>query len=113
MDYTVEAERGRAPLPPTKRLWGFWEYTWANAALAIATWGFLIGGSLALVVDVKHGLLAIVLGNVLGVLLVGLAVSISAGKYGTEQYTFLRSVFGHNGSRMIYTIANQNRPRMP
>lgn len=105
MDYTVEAERGRAPLPPTKRLWGFWEYTWANAALAIATWGFLIGGSLALVVDVKHGLLAIVLGNVLGVLLVGLAVSISAGKYGTEQYTFLRSVFGHNGSRMIYTIA--------
>lgn len=105
MDYTVEAERGRTPLPPSKRLWGFWEYTWANSALAIATWGFLIGGSLALVVDVKQGLLAIILGNVLGVLLVGLAVSISAGKYGTEQYTFLRSVFGHNGSRIIYTIA--------
>ena len=105
MDYTIEAERGRAPLPPTKRLWGFWEYTWANAALAIATWGFLIGGSLALVVDVKGGLLAIILGNVLGVLLVGLAVSVSAGKYGTEQYTFMRSVFGHNGSRVIYTVA--------
>ncbi|MGL3806954.1 purine-cytosine permease family protein [Paeniglutamicibacter sp. R2-26] len=105
MDYTIEAERGRAPLPPAKRLWGFWEYTWANAALAIATWGFLIGGSLALVVDVKGGLLAIILGNVLGVLLVGLAVSVSAGKYGTEQYTFMRSVFGHNGSRVIYTVA--------
>ncbi|GAA1497066.1 purine-cytosine permease family protein [Paeniglutamicibacter kerguelensis] len=105
MDYAIEAERGRAPLPPSKRLWGFWEYTWANAALAIATWGFLIGGSLALVVDVKSGLVAIVLGNVLGVLLVGLAVSVSAGKYGTEQYTFMRSVFGHNGSRVIYTVA--------
>lgn len=105
MDYAIEAERGRAPLPPSKRLWGFWEYTWANAALAIATWGFLIGGSLALVVGVKHGLLAIVLGNVLGVMLVGLAVSISAGKYGTEQYTFMRSVFGHNGSRLIYIVA--------
>ncbi|MFF5791820.1 purine-cytosine permease family protein [Paeniglutamicibacter sp. NPDC012692] len=105
MDYTIEAERGRAPLPPSKRLWGFWEYTWANAALAIATWGFLIGGSLALVVDVKGGLVAIILGNVLGVLLVGLAVSVSAGKYGTEQYTFMRSVFGHNGSRVIYTVA--------
>lgn len=105
MDYATEAERGRAPLPPSKRLWGFWEYTWANAALAIATWGFLIGGSLALVVDVRHGLLAIVLGNVLGVLLVGLAVSISAGKYGTEQYTFMRSIFGHNGSRLIYVVA--------
>jgi Cytosine/uracil/thiamine/allantoin permeases len=105
MDYAIEAERGRAPLPPSKRLWGFWEYTWANAALAIATWGFLIGGSLALVVDVRHGLLAIILGNVLGVLLVGLAVSISAGKYGTEQYTFMRSIFGHNGSRLIYIVA--------
>lgn len=105
MDYTTEAERGRAPLPSSKRLWGFWEYTWANAALAIATWGFLIGGSLALVIDVRHGLLAIVLGNVLGVLLVGLAVSVSAGKYGTEQYTFMRSVFGHNGSRLIYVVA--------
>ncbi|MFJ2353500.1 purine-cytosine permease family protein [Glutamicibacter sp. NPDC087673] len=105
MDYAIEAERGRAPLPPSKRLWGFWEYTWANAALAIATWGFLIGGSLSLVVGVKQGLLAIILGNLLGVLLVGLAVSISAGKYGTEQYTFMRSVFGHNGSRLIYIVA--------
>lgn len=105
MDYTIEAERGRAPLPASKRLWGFWEYTWANAALAIATWGFLIGGSLSLVVDVKSGLLAIITGNILGVLLVGLAVSISAGKYGTEQYTFMRSVFGHNGSRLIYFFA--------
>lgn len=105
MDYTVEAERGRAPLPPRNRLWGFWEYTWANSALAIATWGFLIGGSMAVVVDVRDGLIAIVLGNVLGVLLVGLAVSVSAGKYGVEQYTFMRSVFGHNGSRLIYFFA--------
>ena len=105
MDYALEAERGRAPLSSRSRLWGFWEYTWANAALAIATWGFLIGGSMALVVDVKQGLLAIVLGNVLGVLLVGLAVSVSAGKYGVEQYTFMRSVFGHNGSRLIYFFA--------
>ena len=105
MDYTIEAERGRAPLPPSKRLWGFWEYTWANAALAVATWGFLIGGSLALVADVKNGLLAIATGNIMGVLLVGLAVSISAGKYGVEQYTFMRSAFGHNGSRLIYFVA--------
>lgn len=105
MRYSIEAERGRAPLPGPLRLWGFWEYTWANSALAIATWGFLIGGSLALVTDVSQGLIAIVLGNVIGVLLVGLAVSVSSGKYGTEQYTFMRSVFGHNGSRLIYVIA--------
>lgn len=105
MDFTIEAERGRAPLPPRMRLWGFWEYTWANSALAIATWGFLIGGSMAGIVGVKDGLIAIVLGNVVGVLLVSLAVCVSSGKYGVEQYTFLRSVFGPNGSRIVYILA--------
>ncbi|MGJ0203905.1 cytosine permease [Leucobacter sp. gxy201] len=105
MDFALEAERGRAPLPARLRLWGFWEYTWANSALAIATWGFLIGGSLAGIVGVKDGILAIVLGNVVGVLLTSLAVCISSGKYGVEQYTFLRSIFGPNGSRVIYILA--------
>lgn len=105
MDFTIEAERGRAPLPARMRLWGFWEYTWANSALAIATWGFLIGGSLAGIVGVKDGLIAIVLGNVVGVLLTSLAVCISSGKYGVEQYTFLRSIFGPGGSRVVYLLA--------
>lgn len=105
MDFALEAERGRAPLPARMRLWGFWEYTWANSALAIATWGFLIGGSLAGIVGVTDGLLAILLGNVVGVLIVSLAVSVSSGKYGVEQYTFLRSAFGPNGSRVVYILA--------
>lgn len=105
MDFALEAERGRAPLPARMRLWGFWEYTWANSALAIATWGFLIGGSLAGIVGVKDGILAIVLGNIVGVLLTSLAVCVSSGKYGVEQYTFLRSIFGPNGSRIVYILA--------
>lgn len=105
MDFALEAERGRAPLPARMWLWGFWEYTWANSALAIATWGFLIGGSLASIVGVKDGLIAIVLGNVIGVLLTSLAVCVASGKYGVEQYTFLRSIFGPNGSRVIYILA--------
>lgn len=105
MDFHIEAERGRAPLPPANRLWGFWEYTWANSALAIATWGFLIGGALATLVGVRDGLVAIVLGNIVGVLIVSLAVCVAAGKYGIEQYTFLRSVFGPHGSRIVYLLA--------
>jgi NCS1 family nucleobase:cation symporter-1 len=45
-DYRLAAERGDAPLLPSERLWGFWEFTYANSALAIATWAFLIGGAI-------------------------------------------------------------------
>ena len=44
------AQRGDAPLLPSERLWGFWEFTYANSALAIATWAFLIGGAVGLFV---------------------------------------------------------------
>lgn len=104
MRYSALAEQGRAPLPPSRRLWGFWEFTWTNTSIAVATWGFLIGGGVAMVVGVRDGLVAILLGNIIGVLLVGLAISVTSGKYGVEQYTFLRSMFGPNGSRVVYIL---------
>lgn len=57
------AERGDAPLLPSERLWGFWEFTYANSALAIATWAFLIGGSVGLFVGPKEGIAAIIMGR--------------------------------------------------
>ncbi|GGO84205.1 cytosine/uracil/thiamine/allantoin permease [Marinobacterium nitratireducens] len=104
-DLRLAAERGDAPLLPAERMWGFWEFTYANSALAIATWAFLIGGATALFVGVKAGIAAIVIGNILGVLIMALSSCIAAGKYGTEQFTFLRSQFGVNGSRLVYLLA--------
>lgn len=49
-DYSDAAERGDLPLQPKERRWGFWEFTYANSALAIATWAFLIGGAVGLFV---------------------------------------------------------------
>lgn len=69
------AERGDAPLLPYERLWGFWEFTYANSALAIATWAFLIGGSVGLFVGPKEGIAAIVIGNIVGVMLTALATT--------------------------------------
>ncbi|MFC6671888.1 purine-cytosine permease family protein [Marinobacterium aestuariivivens] len=86
-------------------MWGFWEFTYANSALAIATWAFLIGGATALFVGVKAGIAAIVIGNILGVLIMALSTCVASGKYGTEQFTFLRSMFGANGSRLVYLLA--------
>ncbi len=99
------AERGDAPLLPSERLWGFWEFTYANSALAIATWAFLIGGAVGLFVGPKEGIAAIIIGNIVGVMLTALATTPLAGRYGIEQFVALRSQFGYNGSRLVYLLA--------
>lgn len=104
-DFTLAAERGDAPLLPGERLWGFWEFTYANAALAIATWAFLIGGAVGLFVGPKEGIAAILIGNVIGVVITALATCVATGRWGVEQFVFLRSMFGPNGSRLVYVLA--------
>jgi NCS1 family nucleobase:cation symporter-1 len=104
-DYRLAAERGDAPLLPTERLWGFWEFTYANSALAIATWAFLIGGAVGLFVGPKDGIAAILIGNIIGVVITALATCVATGRYGVEQFVFLRSMFGANGSRLVYVLA--------
>ena len=104
-DYRLAAERGDAPLLPSERLWGFWEFTYANSALAIATWAFLIGGAIGLFVGPKEGIAAIVIGNIIGVVITALATCVATGRYGIEQFVFLRSMFGANGSRLVYVLA--------
>lgn len=104
-DYRDAAERGDLPLLPSERLWGFWEFTYANSALAIATWAFLIGGAIGLFVGPREGIAAIVIGNIIGVVLTALPTCVPAGKYGVEQFTALRSQFGPNGSRLVYFLA--------
>jgi len=104
-EFQLAAERGDAPLLPSERLWGFWEFTYANSALAIATWAFLIGGAVGLFVGPKEGIAAIVIGNIIGVVLTALATCVATGRYGVEQFVFLRSMFGANGSRIVYFLA--------
>lgn len=104
-EFRLAAERGDAPLLPSERLWGFWEFTYANSALAIATWAFLIGGAVGLFVGPKEGIAAIVIGNIIGVVLTALATCVATGRYGVEQFVFLRSMFGAHGSRVVYFLA--------
>lgn len=104
-DFRLAAERGDAPLLPSERLWGFWEFTYANSALAIATWAFLIGGAVGLFVGPKEGIAAILIGNIIGVVVTALATCVATGRYGIEQFVFLRSMFGTGGSRLVYVLA--------
>ena len=99
-----EAQFGILPVLPGERLWGFADFSWVNIGLAIATWAFLIGGSMSTLVDVKTGIAAAVIGNAISVALMALAVCPPSGKWGLEQYTALRSVFGRGGVRVIVLV---------
>ncbi len=92
------------PALASERIWGFWSFTSVNIGLAIATWAFLSGGVLAVFVGAETAIAASVIGNLIGVVLVALATCIPSGKYGVEQYTILRTVFGGNGSRALVLV---------
>ncbi|MET3288638.1 UNVERIFIED_CONTAM: NCS1 family nucleobase:cation symporter-1 [Brevibacillus sp. OAP136] len=96
---TVEKESvfGLLPILPKERIWGGYDYTMVNIGLAIATWCFMIGGSLSTVVDLKKGFAALLAGDTISVLFVCLAVSMPSVKFGVDQYISQRSIFGFNG----------------
>lgn len=96
-----EAQFGVLPVLPKERVWGFFDFTWVNIGLAIATWAFLIGGTMSFFVGVKAGIAAAVIGNGISVALMALATCAPSGKWGLEQYTALRSVMGRHGVKVI------------
>ncbi|MGY1813597.1 purine-cytosine permease family protein [Blastococcus sp. SYSU D00820] len=102
----ISSDSGTSDLPTlaTERIWGFWSFASVNIGLAIATWAFLSGGTLAVFVGAETAIAASVIGNLIGVVLVSLTTCIPSAKYGLEQYTALRSVFGGTGSRALVLV---------
>ena len=76
-----EAQFGVLPVLPKERVWGFFDFTWVNIGLAIATWAFLIGGSMSFFVGIKAGIAAAVIGNAISVGLMALATCPPSGKW--------------------------------
>lgn len=93
----ASAAFGTLPVLKEERELGFLDHSWINIGLAIATWAFLLGGSTALFVGARDGIYAIIIGNVIGVSIMAVSVCISTGKFGIEQFTLMRSVFGPRG----------------
>ncbi|GIN19767.1 purine-cytosine permease family protein [Siminovitchia fordii] len=88
------------PLLPKERTWGSFDFSMVNIGLAIATWSFLIGGTLSLFVGLKMGFIATLAGNTVSVLLVALSNAIPSSRFGIDQYVFLRSIFGKKGTKI-------------
>ena len=100
-DTTTDGTLNELPVLKRERIWGFWDFSSVNVGLAIATWAFLQGGAVALYVGAEAAVASIVIGYGISTLLVALAPCIPSGRYGVEQFTALRSVFGPNGSRFL------------
>lgn len=103
--HEVESEFTNLPILARERLWGAFDFTSVMTGLGIATWAFIVGASTALYVGAEAGIASTVIGNLVSCGLVVLAACIPTAKYGVEQATLFRSVFGVNGARVVFLIA--------
>jgi len=100
-----EATLGSFPLLRRERIWSGADFTWVNVSLAIATWAFLVGGSTALLVGFQQGVAAMLIGNAIGLCFMVLASVVASQRYGVEQYTILKPVFGVVGvGILVFTV---------
>lgn len=92
---------GRVPLLLGEREYGTWSANGTCFAYAIATWCFLTGGFAAQLVGAVQGFVCLVAGNIIGVFLVSLPLSLSCQRYGLEQIDACKPSFGQNGARIV------------
>ncbi|MDX1499812.1 MAG: cytosine permease [Woeseiaceae bacterium] len=70
-------------------------------AYAIATWCFLVGSYTADLVGAVEGTVALIAGNLIGVFLTTMPLSLGCQRYGLEQMDFCKSAFGQHGSHVV------------
>ncbi len=83
-DANQESQFGILPLLKEERPYTLLDNTWINIGLAIATWCFLIGGSVSLFAGFTIGVLGTLAGNMASVLVMALASSLASAKYGVD-----------------------------
>ena len=103
-NYAKEAKFSSMPLLKSERMYGLGDSIFANTGYGIATWCFLTGGLLASIVSFKMAIVTALAGNLIGTLLVALAVSIISHKYGIDTYTSIGVFFGKIGMKIVFAI---------
>lgn len=101
---TVPAESSvfsRLPLHIDEREYGNLGAHGTCFAYAIATWCFLVGSYAADLVGAVEGTICLVAGNVIGVFLAAMPLSLGCQRYGLEQMDFCKSAFGQHGSHVV------------
>lgn len=95
---------GNLPLLKQDRIYSFFDNVNVDVALAIATWCFMTGGTVAMFVGLWEAIIATVAGNVIGVFIGIIATAITSAKYGVEHWTLGRSWLGGNGMKLMLLV---------
>lgn len=103
-NYAKEAKFSSMPLLKEERMYGFGDSVLANTGYGIATWCFLTGGLIAGIVSFKMAIITCLAGNLIGTLLVAVAVSIISHKYGIDTYTSIGVFFGKIGMKIVFAV---------
>ncbi len=102
------AQFGRLPLGIGEREYGNLSAHGTCFAYAIATWCFLVGSYSADLLPAIPGTVCLIAGNLIGVFLTTMPLSLGCQRYGIEQMDFCKSAFGHRGAQvlMIFYLMN-------
>lgn len=92
------------PVLKKDRMYNFGKYSYVIVGFALATWCFMIGGSLAGFVGFKMAIIASIAGNLIAVLIMITATVIPAARYGIDNYTIAGSFLGHNGTKALMVL---------
>ncbi len=96
-----ESVFGRMPLLPGERELGTGGAHASCFAYAVATWCFLTGSYAAQRVGAVEAVVCLVAGNVLGVFLATMTLSLGCQRYGLEQIDFCKPAFGQRGAYVV------------
>lgn len=92
---------GRLPLTIGEREYGNPGAHATCFAYAIATWCFLVGSYAADLVGAVEGTVCLLAGNLIGVFLTTMPLSLGCQRYGLEQMDFCKTAFGQHGSHVL------------
>ena len=98
-----EAVFGIVPITRSKRQYGFLDAFLVLSGYCIATWSYTQGSYLTTLVGFKQLLIGAFLGAILMLAIYQLPVILSV-RYGIDIWIWLKSVFGHNGIKIMTVI---------
>lgn len=105
MNINSEVQFDLLPIMKADREYGFRDYSFVITGFAVATWCFLIGGTLALYVGFTQAIVASIAGNMVSIILLSMSTSLPSAKYGIDGFTSSISYLGHNGTKS-YLVLN-------
>ena len=96
-----ESVFARLPLLAGERAYDTLRAHGACFAYAIATWCFLLGSYAADFLGAVEGTVCLIAGNLIGVFLCTMPLSLGCQRYGLEQMDFCKTAFGQRGTHIL------------